>query len=44
MRAAKKAMLVAGVMFSLKAAAMARNISNTRDSNGNLVRGSAADK
>jgi len=41
MRATKKAVLVAGVVFSLNAAAMAQNISNTRDSNGNLVRRSA---
>ena len=39
MRAMTKAVLTAGVVFYLSAAAMAQtNISNTRDGNGNLVR------
>jgi hypothetical protein len=37
-----KAILTAGVVFCLSAAAMAQNnVSNTRDGNGNLVRRSA---
>jgi hypothetical protein len=41
MRAMTEAVLMVPLVFSLSAAAMAQNISNTRDRNGNLVRRSA---
>jgi hypothetical protein len=41
MRAMSKVVLSAGVVFCLSATAMAQNISNTRDRNGNLVRSNA---
>ena len=41
MRATSKVVLAAGVVFCLSATALAQNISNTRDRNGNLVRSTA---
>jgi hypothetical protein len=41
MRAMRKAVLTAGVVFCLAATAMAQNVSNTRDRHGNLVRSTA---
>jgi hypothetical protein len=41
MRAMRKVVVIAGVVFCLSAAALAQTISNTRDGNGNLVRRTA---
>jgi hypothetical protein len=41
MRAMRKAVLTAGVVFCLAATAMAQNVSKTRDRHGNLVRSTA---
>jgi hypothetical protein len=41
MRALAKAVLTAGVVLCLSATAMAQNVSNTRDRNGNFVRSTA---
>jgi hypothetical protein len=42
MRALSKIVLTTGVVFCLSAAAVAQNISNDRDSKGNLVRRSVS--